>query len=113
MLNVVRIFNREDDFNTMIKITLHQVSTTHVNLFLATVVKIIYPAMFEVSPNDTDHIHIITHPFNARFQAAHAAHQQIHFYACPRSLVEQGNKTWVHHGIDLEDEVRLKTCLCV
>src|SRR6266511_2451116 len=97
----------------MMEIDLHQIDTPNIDLFLASVAKIILPAMFKITPNDTDNIYILTYPFDPRFQTTNTAHQQIHFYTCPRSFIEQFNKMGVYNGVDLKNKMCLMTGLCV
>src|SRR5437867_4392181 len=109
MLNVFEIFNREDHFNTMIEIALHQISAADVNLFLAPIAKIIEPAVFEITPNNTNYFYVIAYTFDPRSQATHTAHKQIHFYACLRGFIEQPDKIWIYNCIHFEDKMCLLT----
>ena len=81
MMNVILIFDREDNFNTMIEITGHQVCAAEINIFLAVIMKIKQAAVFEITPNNADDTNILADAFYAGTQAAHAAHEQINFHA--------------------------------
>ena len=81
MMNVILILDREDNFNTMIEITGHQVCAAEINIFLAVIMKIKQAAVFKVTPNNADDTNIFADAFYARPQAAHTAHEQINLHA--------------------------------
>lgn len=80
MMNVILIFDREDNFNTMIEITSHQVCAAEINIFLAVIMKIKQAAVFEITPNNADDTNILANALYARAQAAHTAHEQINLH---------------------------------
>src|ERR1043165_646840 len=89
----------------MIKVALHQISTSHINLFFASILEIIHATMFEITSHNALNSNVFTYPFNARFQGAHAANQQINLNTCLRSFIEQHNKTRVYNSIHLKNKV--------
>src|SRR6266498_2674785 len=112
IIYMLRVLNREDDFYPMIDAR-HEISTAHVDLFLAIIVEIIQTAMLQIAPYDTDHLDIIADTFETGSQTTHAAHKQIHFYARLGCLIEQLNELYIHNRVGFEDQVPVTPRLSV
>ena len=81
------VFNGGKQLDTAHEVSRHPIRTRNIHL-RSVVFKIKHPRVFEVFAHDRDDADIVAHPFDARFEAADTAHDQIHFHPRLACLVE-------------------------
>ena len=106
------VFDGKEHFNPAIKVARHQIGATRENQFLAAVVEVIEPAVFQEAADDANDADVLAHSRDAWAQAAGSANQEINPHACYRSFVEQTNHSGVGQRIHFKNHVTVcRLCL--
>jgi len=85
------VVDRERDFDTPEQIPIHPVRARQIHLFLATVVEIEDPMVFEKAPDNRTHGDVLRQARHARLQRTHTTHDQIDLHAGLRRFVQLGD----------------------
>src|SRR5437868_2203844 len=112
MLNPVPkhcILEREHYFHSIIEITRHPVGNAQVDLFLAAVCEVKNTAELEKASNYASDPHMVANPSNPGTQSAHAAHNEIDFYASLGCTIKRHDYVLVYQGVHLGDNASLET----
>ena len=82
------VFNREENFDTFVKISRHPVSTSHIYFFKAVIVKVENSAVFkEITYNRADG-DIVTYAFYSCFETAYSADDKVNLNSGSRSFIQ-------------------------
>ena len=71
--DVTFILDRKDGLHPVVQIPCHQIGAAEKNLFIPIIIKIENPAMFQETPDHTDHANVFTEIWHSRHQAAYSA----------------------------------------
>ena len=96
------VLYREEGLDAAIEIARHQVGAADEHLFVTAVVEIVDPGMLEKASHDGRHLDVLTHPGDARTEAADATGLQLDFHPSLRCAVQRPDEVLVHQSIHLE-----------
>ena len=83
-----------------------QSALDEIHLRVAAVFEVVNPRVLEKAPDDRTHVNVLRHPGHAGPQRAHAAHDQIDFYARLRRAIQRMNHLRVDQCIHLRHHAR-------
>lgn len=104
----LRIQNREDAFDTAVKIAGHPVGATGKDVrFIAVVILEIKDAtVFEVASQDASHADVVTEAFDIGDEATNAPDDKVDLNAGAGGAIEIIYRGWVDEAIGLNDDTR-------
>ena len=95
------VFDREQDFNTLVKVSRHPVSTSHIDLLKAIVVEIEYSAVLKEVTYDRTDGDIIAYSFYSCFKTAYSTDDKVDFNSGGRCFIKRSYYARVTEGIHL------------
>ena len=107
------IENGENDFDSAVEITRHEIGAAEVNMGISGVVKNVDAAVFEEAIDDTSNGDVITEARNAGAEATDATNEELDGDALLGRLVEGVNNLFIHEGVGFDVDACGPTCTVV
>jgi hypothetical protein len=107
------IENGENDFDSAVEITRHEIGTAEVNMGISGVVKNVDATVFEETIDDTSNGDVITEARNAGAEATDATNEELDGDALLGRLVEGVNNLFIHKGVGFNKNTRGSSCAVV
>src|SRR5260221_1861531 len=101
------VFYWKERLDATIEVALHHICAAQENLFIATISKVVHPAMLKKTSNDTSHLNCLTQTIDTWTQATYAPYNQLDAHACLRGAIKCVNNFRVNQRIHLKDQVSI------
>ena len=107
------IENGENDFDSAVEITRHEIGAAEVNMGISGVVKNVDAAVFEEAIDDTSNGDVITEARDAWAQATNSTNQELDGDPFLGGVVEGLNNFFVHEGVGFNKNTGGPACAVV